>query len=136
MQDRYLFRGKRIDNGEWVQGFYRQYAMYSECGNCIKKINHFIDTKNGHVSEYIDPATLGQCTGLKDKNSRPIYEGDILRQTDKKGRNDLLVVRYSDKDAAFYGYTSYGSPRSICYSDCYAEDIGNEHDDKLEDFTP
>lgn len=74
MQDRYLFRAKRLDNGQWVQGFickkkYKSNKFYISC---------FHDKDDNEQFFAIDPDTICQCTGLKDKNGNLIWENDVV----------------------------------------------------------
>lgn len=72
MNDRYICRGKRKDNGEWVYGYYDVLDDYDR---------HLIIDLQGNIHEVI-PEMVERCTGRIDKNNKRIFEGDIVKLTD------------------------------------------------------
>ncbi len=79
IEDRFKFRGKRLDDGEWVYGYYAYIPKKTGIQRIIiDPTNIHVITDEQGVYSIVDPDTVGQCVGLKDKNGKLIYEGDIV----------------------------------------------------------
>lgn len=103
MNDRYLFKAKRVDNGEWIVGY-----LYRLSENNPPFI--MLSDRYGESYE-VDKHTLCQCTGLKDKNGELIWENDICDRKEEYPE----IVKYNNGDWTLdYSY-SKGKESGYCY---------------------
>lgn len=124
-----LFRGKRIDNDEWTEGYLfkqwnRTFLLWGMTGDIPNMIE-------------VIPETVGQYTGLTDKNSKKIFEGDIVKTTSVIGKN-IYEVCFSEARRGWFPFAC-GDGCGCCEDEVecpeYVEIIGNIYDNKeiLED---
>ena len=134
-----LFRGKRLDNGEWVEGWYQPETTIKHWNGSQETVGVTIAYKveEGFLEDtLVDPPTVGQYTGLTDKNGKRIFEGDIVAQNwydyDEPRDDSFGKVVFCEYDCSFSvmdvnkdGFMPLGRCGSYHWE---VEVIGNIHD--------
>ena len=128
-----LFRGKRTDNGDWVEGFIvssrentypNGFEMINVDGINYDELDNYIPD---FISYAVDPSTVCQYTGLKDKNGKRIFEGDIAKVLQGKDK-DIAYVGFENGAFMLYPKTGNIYERTLWeywYNDWDVEVIGN-----------
>lgn len=145
-----LFRGKRVDNGKWVEGYYTELpcgslgaTIFSNDDELVCEDTESYITKvftkqhtnysNSNPLQVIEsekyeviPETVGQFTGLCDKNGRKIFEGDIVESPN----GTQGFIEWQNAECAFL--VDIGDDWQTM-DDCPYEVIGNKYDNKEEE---
>ena len=108
-----LFRGKRVDSSEWFEG------SYWLSRSAVRETTYITD---GYGNLFcVIPETVGQFTGLTDKNGVKIFEGDII-----KHKENLFEIKYSTEQARYLAVLTNGVFDPVAMQNCKV--VGNVFD--------
>jgi len=95
-----LFKAKRIDNGEWVEGYLVRFCdRYGGLGfEIIAEAGIYYDGSPNYISHEVDENTICQYTGLTDKNGQKIWENDVVKYDSEDDLKLCAVVKYGEYD--------------------------------------
>lgn len=145
-----LFRGKRISTGEWVEGGIRKafHPNFDHEGkdDFLRQEPNCYCICTGGKDIFVDQSTIGQFTGLTDRNGKKIFEGDIIQSKAKGIKGEKIysfVIKYGKylpleycraiysqwQTIGFYAFDGKRDYQLSCFEDLL-EVIGNIHDNK------
>lgn len=125
------FKAKRLDNGEWVYGFF-----YQENDNTYIIEDCQKDSPlNRNIPYKVDPNTVCQFTGRTDEDGKELYENDIIRYKSIY-HNDLYKIAWSEEHLAFRVYNERGQEEGsladcLRFFDCYLKGSALDKEEKL-----
>lgn len=128
-----LFKAKRLDNGEWVEGYYWVNSLNN---HLIKVVKHKADTFT--IDDYeVDPNTLCQFTGVNDINNNKIWENDIVDFSEDDDfqayspagyKASIFLVEWDNFVTGFNPFVDYDCDCGIYHDPWHSKVIGNKFD--------